>query len=46
MILALSSPKNYQDPKIKYEYVRGEEPYNYVIQIFERYEHYRQFLKK
>ena len=46
MILALSSPKNYQDPIIKYGYVRGEEPYNYVIQIFERYEHYKQFIKK
>lgn len=44
MILALSVPKNYQDPVVKYGYVRGEEPYNYVDQIFERYEHYKQFV--
>jgi len=46
MILALSNPKNYQDPVVKYGYVRGEEPYNYVIQIFERFEHYKQFIKE
>lgn len=44
MILALSSPKNYNDPVVKYGYVRGIEPYNYVNQIFERYAHYRQFI--
>lgn len=46
MILALSIPKNYQDPVVKYGYVRGEEPYNYVVQIFERFEHYKQFIKE
>jgi membrane-bound lytic murein transglycosylase F len=44
MILELSQPKNYRDPVVKYGYVRGIEPYNYVIQIFERYQHYRQFI--
>ncbi|WP_044400297.1 transporter substrate-binding domain-containing protein [Lacinutrix sp. Hel_I_90] len=44
MILALSHPKNYNNPIIKYGYVRGAEPYNYVNQIFERYAHYTQFI--
>ncbi|UAM97026.1 transporter substrate-binding domain-containing protein [Polaribacter litorisediminis] len=44
MILALSLPKNYNKPFIKYGYVRGEEPANYIEQIFERYDHYRQFI--
>tara|TARA_R110001583_G_scaffold42733_2_gene135827 strand:+ start:276 stop:1721 length:1446 start_codon:yes stop_codon:yes gene_type:complete len=45
MILELSQPKNYRDPVVKYGYVRGIEPYNYVIQIFERYQHYTQFIE-
>jgi membrane-bound lytic murein transglycosylase F len=44
MLLALSLPKNYNKDFIKYGYVRGEEPVNYISQIFERYEHYRQFI--
>ncbi|MCG9970532.1 transglycosylase SLT domain-containing protein [Christiangramia crocea] len=46
MILALSLPKNYNNPVIKYGYVRGIEPYNYVNQIFERYAHYTQFIEE
>ena len=46
MILALSQPKNYNNPIVKYGYVRGVEPYNYVNQIFERYAHYTQFIKE
>lgn len=46
MILALSHPKNYNDPVVKYGYVRGIEPYNYVNQIFERYAHYTQFISE
>ena len=46
MILVLSYPKNYNDTIIKYGYVRGIEPYNYVNQIFERYAHYTQFIDK
>ena len=46
MILALSHPRNYNRPIIKYGYVRGIEPYNYVNQIFERYAHYTQFIKE
>jgi len=45
IILDLSLPKNYNDPVVKYGYVRGIEPYNYVLQIFERYQHYTQFIE-
>ncbi len=44
MILKLSYPDNYNKPGIKYGYVRGIEPYTYVEQIFERYDHYKQFI--
>lgn len=46
MVLALSLRKNYQLPFIKHGYVRGREPYTYIRQIFERYEHYKQFIKE
>ncbi|MDX1628861.1 MAG: lytic transglycosylase F, partial [Fulvivirga sp.] len=46
MILALSYPKNYNKEIIKYGYVRGIEPYEYVEQIFKRYDHYTQFIEK
>lgn len=45
MILELSYPKNYNLDVVKYGYVRGIEPYTYVEQIFERYEHYRNFIE-
>ena len=44
MVLALSSPENFNQPMIKYGYVRGAEPVNYVKEILERYEHYKQFI--
>lgn len=44
MLLALRFPKNYNKDIIKYGYVRGSEPVNYVNQIFERYNHYKQFI--
>ncbi|GAA4901030.1 transporter substrate-binding domain-containing protein [Flaviramulus aquimarinus] len=46
IILLLSEPKNYNHPVVKYGYVRGLEPYNYVKQIFERYQHYTKFITK
>jgi membrane-bound lytic murein transglycosylase F len=46
MLLALSYPKNYNKPSINYGYVNGLEPYNYVNQIFERYDHYLNFIKE
>ncbi|MCU4154580.1 transporter substrate-binding domain-containing protein [Carboxylicivirga sp. A043] len=46
MILALRYPKNFNDPVVKHGYLRGTEPYTYVQQIFERYEHYKKFIKE
>ena len=45
MILELSYPEHYNKPGIKYGYVRGIEPYTYVEQIFERYDHYLRFIE-
>ncbi len=45
-LLSLSSRKNYRDPVVKYGYVRGIEPYLYVLQIFERYNHYKEFIEE
>tara|TARA_B100000809_G_scaffold251920_1_gene285998 strand:+ start:18676 stop:20094 length:1419 start_codon:yes stop_codon:yes gene_type:complete len=44
MLLALQFPKNYNKKIIKYGYVRGREPVNYVNQIYDRYQHYKQFI--
>lgn len=44
VILKLSYRKYYTNAVVKYGYVRGREPYNYVRDIFERYEHYKQFI--
>lgn len=46
MIMALSYPKNYNDPVVYYGYVRGIETYTYVQQVFERYGHYVQFISE
>ncbi|AFU70457.1 membrane-bound lytic murein transglycosylase F [Psychroflexus torquis ATCC 700755] len=43
-LLDLSFPEHYNKSFIKYGYVRGEEPYNYVKEIFERLEHYKKFI--
>lgn len=40
MILNLSKPKFYQDEEVKYGYLRGHETYNYVRDIFIRYNEY------
>ncbi|MBT8258019.1 MAG: transporter substrate-binding domain-containing protein [Bacteroidia bacterium] len=45
MMLKLSLPKYYSNPIVKHGYVRGSEPVNYIAQIFERYEHYKQFIQ-
>ncbi|MHB0755389.1 MltF family protein [Polaribacter sp. M15] len=44
MLLALRFPKNYNKEFIKYGYVRGTEPFIYVEQIFDRFQHYKQFI--
>ena len=44
MLLLLSSPGQFNKSFIKYGYVRGQEPVNYVNEIFDRYIHYKQFI--
>ncbi len=44
MILALTYPQNYNKKEIKYGYVNGQEPFNYVNEIFKRHEHYIKFI--
>ena len=46
IVLNLNKPDYYNHPIVKYGYVRGLEPYNYVKQIFERYQHYIQFINE
>jgi membrane-bound lytic murein transglycosylase F len=45
MVLKLSHPKFYNRPEVIYGYVRGLEPVLYVKYIFQRYEHYKQFIE-
>ena len=45
-ILKLSEKKYYLDEVVRHGYARGSEPYNYVRDIFLRYEHYKQFIKE
>ncbi|WP_430813495.1 transglycosylase SLT domain-containing protein [Carboxylicivirga sp. RSCT41] len=45
MILALRYPKNFNDPMVKHGYLRGTEPYTYVREIFERFDHYKTFIE-
>lgn len=40
MLLKKSNPKYYNDEVVHYGYCRGREPYRYVDEIMERYEHY------
>ncbi len=43
-LLNKSKPGFYQDEVVRYGYCRGEEPYFYVIQIKERYNHYKNLI--
>ncbi len=40
-----SFPKFYNDPVVKYGYARGFETYKFVIQVIERYNHYKNIVK-
>ncbi|MCK4568815.1 MAG: transporter substrate-binding domain-containing protein [Bacteroidales bacterium] len=44
-ILNKSNPAYYRDSVVKYGYARGEETYNFVVEIFERYEHYKKVIE-
>lgn len=43
-ILKLSEKEYFNDEVVQYGYCRGEEPYNYVKEIFERYGHYKRLI--
>ncbi|WP_108172230.1 transporter substrate-binding domain-containing protein [Christiangramia gaetbulicola] len=45
-LLKLREKKYYQDEVVRHGFVRGAEPYNYVRDIFLRYEHYKQFIEE
>ena len=40
-----SQPEFYRDSVVHYGYARGEEPFNYVNQIYARYQHYRNLIE-
>jgi membrane-bound lytic murein transglycosylase F len=40
-----SKPKYYNDPVVKYGYSRGYETYQFVVEILERYNHYKNIVK-
>ena len=43
-ILKKSDPEYYNDKVVKYGYARGLETYNYVREVIERYEHYKNII--
>lgn len=45
-ILKKSDPEYYNDEVVYYGYARGSETYNYVRQIFDRYEHYKNIIQE
>ncbi|NJM16045.1 MAG: transglycosylase SLT domain-containing protein [Bacteroidales bacterium] len=40
-VLNKSNPEYFNDPIVKHGYCRGDEPYNYVYDILERFNHYK-----
>ncbi len=44
-LLQKSDPTFYRDSVVRYGYCRGSEPYNFVIEILDRYEHYSNLIK-
>ena len=45
-MLKKAKPKYYLDPVVKSGYCRGRETYDYVNEVMERYEHYKNVIKK
>lgn len=45
-ILKLADRKYYLDEVVRHGFTRGLEPYNYVRDIYLRYEHYQQFIEE
>jgi membrane-bound lytic murein transglycosylase F len=44
-ILNKSDPKYYRDDVVRYGYARGDETYNFVNEILDRYEHYKNVIE-
>jgi len=44
-LLKKSDPKYFRDPDVKYGYARGRETYNFVYQVLDRYEHYKNLIE-
>ncbi len=44
-LLRKSDPEFYHDPVVEHGFCRGEEPYNYVIEVLDRYDHYKNFIE-
>lgn len=40
-ILNKSNPQYYNDSVVRYGYARGEEAYNFVLEVLDRFEHYK-----
>jgi membrane-bound lytic murein transglycosylase F len=40
-VLNKSNPKYYNDDVVQFGYARGKETYDFVIEVLERYEHYK-----
>jgi membrane-bound lytic murein transglycosylase F len=45
-LLSKADPRIYSDPVVKYGYCRGVEPYQYVTDIIERYDHYKNLVSE
>ena len=45
-LLQKSKPEYYNDEVVKYGYCRGDEPYEYVREILQRYDHYKRFAER
>jgi membrane-bound lytic murein transglycosylase F len=43
-LLQKSKPAFYNDPVVRYGYCRGIDTYNFVIEVLDRYEHYRNII--
>lgn len=44
-LLQKSKPNFYNDAVVKFGYCRGQQPYNYVKEILNRYEHYKNLIR-
>ncbi len=40
-VLNKSNPEYYRDSVVRYGYARGEETYNFVKEVLDRFEHYK-----